>query len=402
MPQMKVIISSQQPKHDKMLLRAKTHNLIQTRKLTAEKVQNTELNIQEIHNKNFALNSYPQRFVFEMTNACNLNCVMCGRNAKHFRPVYFNINWLKKLEPIAANVEEVTLMGWGEPTMHPQFVDFLKWAESFGMRKYFCTNGMKLSEFLPTIFEHKVDVIAISLDAADYERNKEIRRGADFDIIINNLKNVVAEKKRNGTPWPYMNFVTTLMRKNLCEFPKIVRLASEIGLEEAKGVFLTVFDDAMAGESLYNSMDEVKETFDEACKIAAETGVKLKIPHLHGEDPAGDAFHKPCYATWRDFFLGSDGYVRPCMSTPIKFFHIDDYATFNEMWNSKKLIEFRKNVNMDSAMDISCKRCYQSSFANWNRKSSFYQIGQEFSPEWDDIYNIPPPPKKTNDHQTNN
>jgi MoaA/NifB/PqqE/SkfB family radical SAM enzyme len=378
-----------------MILRAKTDKLIQTKPLTPARQKNTALNAQEMKAGETLLKSKPQRFVFEMTNACNLNCVMCGRNAKHFRPVYFNMDWLRKLESAAESVEEVTLMGWGEPTMHPQFTGFLKWAEDFGMRKYFCTNGIKLGELTPAIFEYEVDVIAISMDAANHELNSAIRRGADFNLIISNLENITSEKKRVGTPWPYMNFVTTLMKKNLYEFPKIVQLAAEIGLDEVKGVFLTVFDEAMANESLYNSMDEVKKVFDEAYRIASDTGVKLKIPHLYGEDPAGDACHKPCYTTWRDFFLGSDGYARPCMSTPVKFFHIDDYETFDEMWNSEELIGFRKNVNEDSAMNISCKRCYQSSFANWNRKSSFYQTGLDFSPEWEvEEVVTPPPPHK--------
>ena len=365
-----------------MILRAKTDKLLQTKQLTALRQKNTEQNKYEMKNGEAVLESKPQRFVFEMTNACNLNCVMCGRNAKHFSPTYFNMDWLEKFESVVDKVEEVTLMGWGEPTMHPKFTEFLKWADISGLRKYFLTNGMKLGELTPAIFEYEIDIIAISIDASNNEQNNNIRRGSDLDKIINNLENIIAEKRRIGTSFPYMNFVTTLMKKNLYEFPKIVKLASEIGLDEVKGVFLTVFDNAMADESLYDSMDRVREVFEEASGIANDTGVKLKIPHLCGDDPAGDANHKPCYTVWRDFFLGSDGYVRPCMSTPLKLFHMDDYKSFDEMWNSKEIIDFRKGVNVDSAMDESCKRCYQSSFANWNRKSSFYQIGLDFSPEW--------------------
>ena len=44
--------------------------------------------------------------------------------------------------------------------------------------------------------------------------------------------------------------------------------------------------------------------------------------------------------------------------------------------------EFRKNVNTQ-AMCQECKRCYQSSHANWNNKSSFIQVGEEFAPTWE-------------------
>jgi radical SAM protein with 4Fe4S-binding SPASM domain len=307
---------------------------------------------------------------------------MCGRNAADFKPSRFDIKWLEKLDPIADYVEEATFMGWGEPTMHSRFVDFLKWADEKKLRKYFCTNGMKLAELLPAIFDFNVDVIAISIDAADPNLNNEIRRGSDLDSIVSSLKAIIAEKKKRNAQYPYMNFVTTLMKQNIHEFPKIVQLAADIGLDEAKAVFLTVFDGAMAGESLYNSISEVKDVFEEASKISEGTGVKIKLPYLPGKDIAGDASHKPCYSAWRDFFLGSDGYVRPCMSTPLKLFPIDKYDTFEEMWNSREMQDFRKVVNDEAAMPDSCKRCYQSSFANWNKKSSWFQAGEDFAPEW--------------------
>ena len=40
---------------------------------------------------------------------------------------------------------------WGEPTVHPDFVKFLQWAYETGMRKYFCTNGMRLEQLTPHI-----------------------------------------------------------------------------------------------------------------------------------------------------------------------------------------------------------------------------------------------------------
>lgn len=365
-----------------MILRAKTDSLIQMRELSALQCKNTLKNHEEMQAGKSGLMSKPQRLVFEMTNSCNLNCVMCGRNVRHFKPTHFNIDWLEKFNDITPYIEEVTLMGWGEPTMHPQFVDFLKWANSHDLQKYFCTNGMKLGELQDTIFKQQVDIIAISIDAADNESNQAIRRGADLNKIIENLKGIVEEKQRRNSLFPYMNSVTTLMKRNLREFPKIVKLAADIGLNEVKAVYLTVFDDALISDSLYDAMDEVKAVFDEAQEAAEKYGISIKLPHLRGEDPTGEALHKPCYTGWRDFFLGSDGYVRPCMSTSIKFFHIEEYSNFDEMWNSKIFIDFRKAVNEHSAMPESCKNCYQSSFANWNRKNSFYQIGKTFSPDW--------------------
>ena len=92
---------------------------------------------------------------------------------------------------------------------------------------------------------------------------------------------------------------------------------------------------------------------------------------------------KECSVSWRDFFLGSDGYVRPCMSTPVKFFKYNMERPFMDMWNSPEYQEYCRNVNDNVKMDNPCKHCYQSSHCNWNRKESFIQIGEKFSPDWE-------------------
>jgi len=181
---------------------------------------------------------------------------MCGRNYATFKPTLFDTKWLSKFDQPAKYVEEVTLMGWGEPTVHPQFVDFLDFANEHGLRKYFCTNGMRLSDYANTIMEKQVDVIAVSLDGSNSSVNDSIRRGANFEVIINGIKKIVALKKQNKTKWPHINTVTTLSNKNLYELPKIIELANEIGLEEVKAVYLTAFDEYSTKQVLYIDREE--------------------------------------------------------------------------------------------------------------------------------------------------
>ncbi len=366
---------------ESQLLRAKTLDLRLTKPLTPERQENSTLNQQEALAGKLHLESMPRRFVFELTNACNLNCKMCGRNSANFRPTWFQMEWLKYFEPAAHLVEEVTLMGWGEPTVHPHFAEFLAWAHRLGLRKYFCTNGMRLDKLFDDIFKTETDIIAVSMDGACAETNEEIRRGADFHRILKNISAITEYKAAHGLEFPYMNFVFTAMDQNLEELPELVRLAGEIGLDEVKAVYLTAFEEDLAGQTLYNKMEKTREVFQRAIETGRACGVSLKLPHLVGEDPAGQQCHKNCYTAWRDFFLGSDGYVRPCMSTAEKLFPVQQYGSFAEMWNSAEYQQHRSRVNGEQ-MAASCRNCYQSSYANWNRKESFLQIGKQFSPEW--------------------
>jgi radical SAM protein with 4Fe4S-binding SPASM domain len=366
------------------VMRAKTKTLFDFNvKLTEKQHENSITNTKEIEQKACYLNSCPKRLVFELTNACNLCCRMCGRNDADFSTTIFDTKWIDKFERVLNTVEEVTLMGWGEPTMHPEFVGILERLNQFAVRKYFCTNGQRLAEqkLFNAIFDYKVDILAVSLDGAVAATNDAIR-GKGFDNVVKNLKNIVQEKTKRETIFPYINFVFTAMRSNIREIPDLVRFAYEIGIEEVKVVFLTAFNSAMETEILYGQEREVKQIFDEAIRVASELNLRIKLPYLQGEDPAGLNNHKPCYTAWRDLFIGSDGFIRPCMSTPVKFFHIDECKDFNAMWNHTSYQFFRKIINNAKVEPDSCKYCYQSSFANWNHRHAFIQTGLNFSPDW--------------------
>lgn len=365
-----------------MVVRAKTKYLFQGKELTEKQKKNTELNLLEIERGKEILASMPRRLVFELTNTCNLNCVMCGRNSSDFKPTLFKMDWFNYFEQYLDTVEEVTLMGWGEPTMHPNFEEMLRIINNHSARKYFCTNGMRLDRIMNSVFDYNVDVFAVSLDGATDETNSRIRRGSDINKIVSNLKEIERIKRENNLNYPWINFVFCAMKSNINELPDLVRLAADIGIQEVKVVYLTAFDVALSKEVLWDCRSEVEEVFGKAIELGEQLGVVLKFPHLQGDDEAGTRAHKDCFVAWRDFFLGSDGYIRPCMSTPVQFERFDVNKPFTEMWNSERYQEYRKFVNSAEKMDAACKRCYQSSHCNWNKKESWLQFEQQFAPEW--------------------
>ena len=367
------------------ILRAKTKFLFDRFPLTDEQQKNSALNLAEIDAQKIILNSAPRRLVLELTNACNLNCIMCGRNAVKFTQTFFKLDWLEKFAPIMHKVEEVSLFGWGEPTVHPKFAEILKWLDKYPARKYFCTNGMRLGTLEDEIFNSHVDIIAISLDGARAETNNKIRRGGNFDKIISALKSIVARKKSLGIERPYMNFVFCAMAQNFKELPKLVEVAAEVGVDEVKAVYFTAFSKDLLPQALWGDTykKQLAEIFQKTVELGNALNVKIKLPHLTGEDPAGDKSHKACFVGWRDMFVGSDGYVRPCMSTPDKFFRFDGEKTFAEMWNDEKFQQHRQNVNDEQKMPTHCRNCYQSSHCNWNRRESFIQVGMDFAPDWE-------------------
>ncbi|MDR1920344.1 MAG: radical SAM protein [Candidatus Adiutrix sp.] len=363
------------------ILRAKTLDLRQTGPLTPERAANSRLNEEEALAEIEMPAAAPRRLVLELTSACNLSCVACGRNSAAFRPTTFKFEWLARFEPFVPYLEEVTLMGWGEPTIHPRFTHFLHWARERGLRQYFCTNGMRLGDLESDIFAAETDIIAVSLDGAAPATNDRLRRGSKFKQIVADLGRIAGRRARLKSAWPYLNFVFTAMKDNLGELPELVCLAADLGLDEVKVVYFTAFDEKLVPQTLFGQRGQTEDAFALAAETAGRLGLALKLPHLEGDDPAGVEHHKPCYAAWRDLFLGSDGWFRPCMSTARKFFQVDKHKSIAESWRAPEYQIHRRLVN-SREMDTHCQSCHQSSFANWNLRSSFIQAGLSFAPAW--------------------
>lgn len=326
------------------ILRAKTKELFKSQ-LNEKQAQNSKLNIEELEANKTILQSYPRRIVLEMTSACNIKCIFCGRDEAEFNQTYLKLEVLDKLSNALEHCEEVTLFGWGEPTINPKFSKFLERLDKTNVRKYFVTNGTRLDKFVDDIFKYHVDIIAISLDGADSNTNDNIRVGAKFENIIKNIKTIVKKKEELKLDYPYLNFVFVAMESNIRELPKMVKLAKELKMQEVKVVFLTAFSTDMLKESLYNKQELVKNIFNETIAIAKELNIKLKLPYVQGEDIAGEKYHKDCFVGWRDFFIGSDDSIRPCQSTSLKLGNLSDYESFEDAWNSKLMQDFRAKVN---------------------------------------------------------
>jgi radical SAM protein with 4Fe4S-binding SPASM domain len=363
------------------MIRAKTFDLKRTRPLEQRQAFNSSINEREAVQGVLRLESVPRRVILELTNACNLNCIMCGRSSGAFPAVNMCPSMIGRLGDVLERCEEITLFGWGEPTLHPDFKVILETLDRYPARKYLLTNGMRLAELAPILMAHSLDLLGVSLDGANPRTNDRIRAGGNFEKVLEGIRRMVSIKEERSSAFPHINIVMTLMKSNLEELPEMILLARQLGIEEVKGVYLTAFSRELIPETLWDAPDRVRRVFEEADRLAGKLGILLKLPHVPGEDDAGNALHRHCYVGWRDLFIGADGNVRPCMSTSQLLGQIRD-TSFEDIWNGETFQDFRRQVNNPGVMPMSCRRCYQSSHANWNFLHSFVQVGKDFFPEW--------------------
>jgi MoaA/NifB/PqqE/SkfB family radical SAM enzyme len=322
----------------------------------------------------------PTFLQIEPVGQCNLRCRMCPIQFRtdgppHGPPAFMDFDTFARLVVEFPALEHLQLQGLGEPMMHPRFFDMVEFAARRGIRVSTNTNLTLLS---PRRAERCVTSglaeLHASLDGATPETYELIRVRAKFDRVLTNLRGLVAAKWRLGSATPRVRMVVVAMRLNLHEFPALVRLAHEVGID-------TVFVQHLChdfGESslpaqyrpMRQFVDEqtllhedpalVEHFFARAREVAAGLGVDLRLPRTEVvPHPPGTPGRQRCDWPWTGGYVSYDGRAMPCcmVATP-------DRVNFGSMaghgaaaiWNGADYHAFRDRLSSDDPPEV-CRSC---------------------------------------------
>lgn len=147
----------------------------------------------DISDKEYPLEApFPKNLMIELTNACNLKCVMCyNRLMKRKRGFMDAATYGFILDNAAEiGIKMVGLYTTGESFLHPQVFDFIRLAKEKGFEYiYMTTNGNVLNEKkIKKIFDSGLDSIKFSIDGISKESYEKIRVGGNFEKLYNNIK----------------------------------------------------------------------------------------------------------------------------------------------------------------------------------------------------------------------
>ena len=105
---------------------------------------------------------YPETAVLMLTKRCNLHCAFCDIT---------NINEEMSLgdaQKVIDNISKLKatllVITGGEPFLHPQLFDIVKYAKNKGLKVCITTNGTLIDDNFEQIVDSKVDVLSVSLD----------------------------------------------------------------------------------------------------------------------------------------------------------------------------------------------------------------------------------------------
>ncbi len=153
----------------------------------------------------------PTEVGIEITNRCNLNCIMCSRRIMK-RPVG-DISWklFTKIVDQTCQVAEIYgLYGLGEPLLSPRLPKMIDYCHQKGVPVALSTNAMLLDKkATEKLIKHPVDHLLFALDAQTAKTYNQIRRGGNFYQVRRNIKHYLKRKQEEQSP----TFATLLFVK---------------------------------------------------------------------------------------------------------------------------------------------------------------------------------------------
>ena len=354
----------------------------------------------------------PIRIELECTTCCNLNCIMCPRTKGGIQNAHsMNKNMVfKKFKDIICQFKYCNVLSlhcFGEPLMNPQITEIIQYAKKKGLSVRFNTNATLLNrEVSRKLVEFGLDDLYISIESADQNNYKKIRRGADLTKVISNINYLTKLKKSMNKSTPKLSFYTVVIKDNYKDLPGLIKLAKDLEIEK---IFLvSIQDDSwISTEKLFKelmefyglsassekfskeheyqsipehikklfiwyknslgNLDAIKKRLKQKTKsfiisrdlmkklvehrkLAENLGVKLSI-HM----PVFDK-RKMCELPWMCATIGVSGTVSPCnnLNRLIEMGHISQ-GNWKKIWNSTLYKKFRKEVRKNKV--YFCQNC---------------------------------------------
>lgn len=331
-----------------VLLSADKRNIIS--KITVRRLYNFLVNYASFHlsrisKKNFHA-GMPVSISIEPTTACNLGCPECPSGLKQFTRPTGNLKLQTNqqiIDAVARKAMYVNFYFQGEPFIHPQFLELVKYARSKKLYTSTSTNAHFLHpELARKTVESGLDRLIISIDGTTQETYSQYRIKGSLDKVIAGTKNIMHWKKELKSATPYVIFQMLVVRPNEHQVEEAKQMASELGVDEIRFKTAQVYD-YKHGHDLI----PVNEKYARYTKQADGTfTIKSKLENQ-------------CWRMWQGCVFTWDGSVVPCCfdkDAEHKLGNIQTHA-FTEIWKSPVYNHFRGAIlNSRKKIDI-CKNC---------------------------------------------
>jgi radical SAM protein with 4Fe4S-binding SPASM domain len=168
--------------------------------------------------KKFYVSDFPLHLDIELTNACNLQCPMCYKDVMKDKNGFMTWELFEKiiLEASSWKCPSINLSWRGEPLLHPDFYNMVSFAKKQGIIDVRVNTNLTLLKYPVMMTQAGIDKVIVSIDASKRETYEQIRQGADFNKVVDNI-NCLLKVKSILSKKPLVELQFLVMRQNFDE-----------------------------------------------------------------------------------------------------------------------------------------------------------------------------------------
>lgn len=178
---------------------------------------------------------YPQALQIEPYGGCNIRCSMCFQGKMRLPAdkdlLDFDL-YCRIIDEVSPYTPRLYLYWRGEPMLHPRLGDMIAHARKRGLYVFVSTNAVLLDEKRAQEFiDVGLDFLLVGFDGATKTSYEKMRRGAKFETILANIKNLISLKREQRSLLPHVSLQFIISAINKGELQAFRNLAQDIGAD---------------------------------------------------------------------------------------------------------------------------------------------------------------------------
>lgn len=298
------------------------------------------------YSKNPNPKGMPISISFEPTTSCNLRCPECPSGLRSFtRPTGMLEATLFKntIDQLYKTLTYLIFYFQGEPYLHKEFIDLVKYASQKGIYTATSTNAHYLNdENARKTVESGLDRLIISLDGTTQDTYQQYRIGGNIEKVLEGAKNIVKWKKKLKSKKPYTIFQFLVVQPNEHQIEDVKKLAKEIGVDDVGLKTAQIYD--------YQNGSPLIPTIDYYSRYKNNGNGTFSIKNKLLDH---------CWKMWHSCVITWDGLVVPCCFDKDAEYVMGDLKkqSFDQIWNGYEYVSFRKSLLKSRSEIKMCKNC---------------------------------------------
>ncbi|HMK50235.1 MAG TPA: radical SAM/SPASM domain-containing protein, partial [Thermodesulfovibrionales bacterium] len=274
---------------------------------------------------------FPLEIAVELTNFCNLRCVMCPVPNLRRNRGFIDRHIFEEL--VGQLVKESGFVflpqGFGESLLHPQWKELLRFARGKEIQPIaILTNGMLLSGDRAVTAAENADIVIVTLDGSKAETYESVRVNSNFEQVTQNVSNLLLRRGDLERP----HFILRMIRMQETE-NEIDTFRMHWSKKIGKGDLIQISD-------------------------CIDWAGNIRYPGVCEGKPAMK--RHPCRMLWKNLTVYHDGHVSPCCYDAEGELIVGSVLTqgLREIWDGPSLAGIRK-LHLSSQFEKIpiCSRC---------------------------------------------